>query len=761
MVKKYPAVAALMAVIAGILFADFTTVSAGLFLSIALVTIIVTISLYFKSRPVATAIFALLCLGLISSYSFAFKLRTFPPGHVVHFVDDDNVYTIYGTIDDWPVVRDQRTDLVLTLDSIGYKDKRVEGRGRLVLRLGLETTRFQYGDRIYYDARLYSIKGGKNPSGFDYRRYLNLKGIFGVSYLPHFFNIQIDPVEQSNFRGIVRDVRDYITDVFYYSLDSNSAALASGFLIGETRDIPESIYNLFRDTGTLHLLAVSGSNVGLVVIIFVFLLRASPVKRGARLIILLLIIVLFSFLSYNQPSVVRASVMASLVLIGKYFQRRIELNNIIAATALIILLFDPAQLFDVGFQLSFITAWSLIFFVPRITAFVHPERYHPVLKYALFLLIASAVAQIVSLPLSAYYFQRMPMVSFVSNILIVPLVSAIVIGEVLILLVSLILPILAVFVGSFLNPLLELTTSILERLGSNNFDLIIDFRPDTVTLLIYYAFLIFLVYSVRSRPVRRGAVIFIFVAANVLSVRSLFKERDYYSFELFSIPGILAVNHLNTDHVVLGEIPERSYSVSEKIIVPFLKNRSIESFKIFVLSSDYNTINEAIDLYAEFPRSLCYVPSVGRNLATDIINLRPPGRSEDSIFFYSGNEVVYNPGKGEIVLDRGNIIYSIDSAKVLFLNSETTVENLNSTLGTEGTLALYRPSIDESNLLSLLRLSEKRSLFLICNSFEREASIILEESIEERDDRIDLFKTSQTGAVKLVVENGTIRARIY
>jgi len=185
-------------------------------------------------------------------------------------------------------------------------------------------------------------------------------------------------------------------------------ALASGFLIGETRDIPTEIYAMFRDSGTLHLLAVSGANVALVIVFFVWAMRPFSLGPGKRSVILLIVIAVFTGVSYGDPSVMRASIMAALVIGARMLGRPFDLNNIIATAALMILLISPAQLFEVGFQLSFVTAWGLVLVVPRVAAKL--QTYHERIWYRWLALplVVAFVAQVFSAPLIAFYFQRIP-----------------------------------------------------------------------------------------------------------------------------------------------------------------------------------------------------------------------------------------------------------------------------------------------------------------------------------------------------------------
>ncbi|UCD94550.1 MAG: ComEC family competence protein, partial [Candidatus Zixiibacteriota bacterium] len=302
MARKYPAILALGAVISGIVLADIFDIFSWVLLFTALSLALLACILYFAQRPFMAGLAALVGLTVFSAFEYTYRFKTYPPGHIVHFIDDEKTYTVFGVVSDWPAIKNHRTSLIVSVDSIASDRQIRNGMGKLQLNLQTETTAIQYGDRICLEAKLYSIKGGKNPTGFDYRRHLGMKGVFAAAYLPHHYSLQVDPVGPAHFYRIVGGVRVGIIQSFEKALEPEAAALASGFLIGDTRNISREIYRFFRDSGTLHLLAVSGSNVGLVVILFSFLLRASPLKSIWRNILLLAIIGFFSFLAYNQPS---------------------------------------------------------------------------------------------------------------------------------------------------------------------------------------------------------------------------------------------------------------------------------------------------------------------------------------------------------------------------------------------------------------------------------------------------------------------------
>lgn len=758
MARKYPAVFALSAVIAGIAIADTLDIASWIFLFAAVTLFIFVIAFYTGNKRLLAGILGLVGLISLSAFSYTFRFKTYPPGHIIHYVDDDRKYTIFGTIDDWPVIRNQRTDVTITVDSVVFDGKVRRGMGRLLVNLQTETTSLQYGDRIYFDSRLYSIKGGRNPSGFDYRRYLNLKGVFAVSYLPHQFALQIDPVGRGHFYQLVRSLRNYITDAFKKTLDTNAAALASGFLIGDTRDIPPDVYDLFRDSGTLHLLAVSGSNVGLVVILFSFLLKASPLKTTGRTALLLMIIVVFSFLAYNQPSVVRAAIMASLVLIGRALQRKVDLNNIIASTALIILIFKPTELFDVGFQLSFVTAWGLILFVPRVNRALKIERTKPFYRIFLFTLIVCIVAQLVSLPMCAYYFQRMPMVSFVSNLMIVPLVALIVIGEMILLLTYLLLPLAGHFIGSILNPFIGITLSLLRLFGSDELNMLINYQVTGISLLLYYVFLIVLSFAIYSKVARRAIVLYLLLIANGLMIATTLGRDAKPRFTIFSVPGgIISVNQLNEPQVVLSDLPRRDYLIAEKTIEPYLLNRGINKCDIVALSSDYQTLKEASYLSKLNRSSKVFLPISSRNLFMDICDLDSTSLDTSLIIYYEESPIPGNWSDHDVILSDGLILYNFDSSIVAFMSNDSRFEVFSAQpeMADKG-LVVIKSLISQDDIASFAQDGSISAQFVVCNRIAKRAKRLLDSQKAKSDNIMLILQTSQVGAIDLVIEGGRV-----
>ncbi|MCX6833849.1 MAG: ComEC/Rec2 family competence protein, partial [candidate division Zixibacteria bacterium] len=454
MIRRHPSVFLLGFVVGGILLADYFPLSPQILLLLEALCFGGALLLILRRRLSEGAVLACVALGLMSAFSFRLHMTGFGSNHLRQIVTSPATYEVFGQIADWPEFKGGRTESVVQIDSLSWRDnsgwvgRRAEGC--LLLKVTDTTTALQRGDRIAFRARLYPVLSGERNE-FPYARYLNLRGIFAQAFMPTLLNVRIDRRPTVGFISLIDRVRSVIRSSLERNLSPQASALARGFLIGETRDISPDIYGFFRDSGTLHLLAVSGSNVALVVLFAVLVMRPLWLGVRSRSVVLLAVIAIFAGLSYGEPSVMRATIMAVLIIGARLLGRTYDLNNVIASAALIILLADPGQLFDVGFQLSFVTAWGLIFFVPRLVApfgsWYERTRY----RWLVLSVTVALVAQIVSMPIVAYYFDRVPVFGVVANLIIVPIVSLAVIGVLILLAADLIWPLLGSFVGSIVD----------------------------------------------------------------------------------------------------------------------------------------------------------------------------------------------------------------------------------------------------------------------------------------------------------------------
>lgn len=625
MLRRYPSLFLLAFVVTGIVIADIVHLPVWLSLALAVACLLVAVVRLKNAPSWQTAVMVGSAIFFFSTFNFAIRMYDTGPNHISKVITEKQRYRIFATVADWPLVKNDRTEIPLSIDSL-VDTRTIIAHGNILLKLADSSTALQRGDKIQFSARIYPLREVRSSSGFDYRRYLNLRGLFGIAYLTTPLDIQIDRTFESGLFGLVARLRSSIRDCFKDNLSGDAAALAAGFLIGETRDIPIKVYNRFRDSGTLHLLAVSGSNVALVILVFVFAMQPLPISRRQRGLVLLSVIVLFSLLSYGEPSVIRASVMAVIVILAGMVERRFELNNVISLTGLIILLWDPTQLFRVGFQLSFVVAWGLIFFVPRLLAPLKRWRERRWYMWLAMPVAVSLVAQFCSAPLIAFYFQKIPAISFLANLIIVPLVSLAVVGVVALLGSALLLPQLGLFVGSFLSMLLELILSLLRLLGDDMTGMITTPDMPVAVVLLLYLLYLSLALSATDVRLRRMTAFGILIMANVLlavgTVRA--RETPHQTVVCQAIPGGVAavVQSIRKDHadLVITGIKGKTYPIEERIIEPLLQSVAVNRIdRIIVLSAAYDGIDDILRLADRYDTPVLYVAADIENSFRDAV----------------------------------------------------------------------------------------------------------------------------------------------
>ncbi|MFH2049336.1 MAG: ComEC/Rec2 family competence protein, partial [bacterium] len=626
MFRAYPGLFLLGMIIPGIVLADLFHTHEWIYLLLALLFCL--LGFLSLNRPKQLLPIILFGICVLSFSAFNFGLRFYPTGanHVTKFADNNENYHIYGEVVDWPRVKVNSTEIKVRLDSLS-SDYFYPVQCMVMLKISDTTTSLERGDRIEFYGKIYSVKGGRSPGGFNYQRYLNLKGIHGIVYLTTLLDVRVDKRNRYEIVALADKIREVILSSLRKNLTPTTSALAAGFLIGETRDIPGDIYNWFRDSGTMHLLAVSGSNVILVIIFFTFLLKPFRVSGNKRALILLIVLLMFTLISYGEPSVIRASLMAALILLAGMIGRSYNLNNIISITAAIILLVDPAQLFDVGFQLSFVTAWGLIFVVPVIHEKF--ENYHNRLWYRYLILpaLVSFVAQICSGPLIVLYFQRLPIISVAANLVIVMLTSIAVIGVLALLVADLILPMFGLLVGSIVNKLIELIIICLKFFGGQEIPVITTGIVPISFVFLFYVLLIFGVWSLTSKPVRRLWVMTIIITLNCLllvPVVNSFRVENKTDFWITSIPGGIAgfikkQGSINGDLIVSG-LYDRDYPVDDRILKPIMDNLGIKKLNsVFIVASDFGSLKDLTNLISDFDTDSVFISDRLANSIKDII----------------------------------------------------------------------------------------------------------------------------------------------
>lgn len=331
------------------------------------------------------------------------------------------------------------------------------------------------GDTLTSRGILVAPDGERNPGEFDYRRYLYRKGIVALFYAGQKDTVRVRRIRSPGWYRIMLDVPRLRASALFdrYLTDARVTALTKALILGLRGELDPEIREGFAAVGIVHLLAVSGLHVGFVAAFVLILCRAFGLKRDAAQNVLFVVLPFYAGVTGFKPPVVRATLMALLYLLGKRLQREVDRFNILAAAATILLLFRPFDLFDAGFQLSFLAVFSIAYFYPKMRrSWTVPMRWQTKtglrpLRWAWELLLVSVAAQLGTLVPVALHFERIPLAAVFSNLVFVPLVQMWVICGFVLLLVGAFSGWAAGWVSAAVMGFGEATLSLVERLASS------------------------------------------------------------------------------------------------------------------------------------------------------------------------------------------------------------------------------------------------------------------------------------------------------
>jgi competence protein ComEC len=282
------------------------------------------------------------------------------------------------------------------------------------------------GSILKVNAFVYKNRIVNNPNQFDYGQYLLNQQVYGQVYA------NINEIEIST--KIHKDVWFYaahfrnkiITNLEKSGFAKTELAVIVALILGQQQDISPDILQDYQFAGAIHILSVSGLHVGFILLFIGFILKPFPNNHKAKfikLIITLLSLWLFGFIAGLAPSILRSVVMFSFVIIGQYLKRGVNIFHTLLVSAFLILLFKPSFLFDVGFQLSYISLFFILWLQPLLAEVWMPKN--KFINYFWQILTVSFAAQIGAFPLSIYYFHQFPGLFFITNLVVLPFIGLI------------------------------------------------------------------------------------------------------------------------------------------------------------------------------------------------------------------------------------------------------------------------------------------------------------------------------------------------
>ncbi|MEK7588518.1 MAG: ComEC/Rec2 family competence protein [Patescibacteria group bacterium] len=433
-------------------------------------------------------IFYLICFSLILIFG-VLKVLIFPISPPTFFENQvgENV-ALFGFVIDEPEQKENNQKLLVEIK---------EGREKTKVLLTVGSSfNFRYGDEISFSGKLEKPENFITDTGkeFDYINYLAKDGIF---YLVKYAKVEVISTDNGNpLKRYLFSFKQNFLDKINYAILGEENLLMGGLILGEKATFSQELRQEFVDTGTIHVVALSGYNITIVaewfMKLFSFLPQTFAISSGA------LSIILFVLMTGGSSTGIRAGIMSILALIARATGRTYDVSRALVFAATIMIIINPMiLLYDVSFQLSFIATIAVIYLSPRLE------------KYFMWVTKRFGLRDIVSVTFSAYIFVlpfilykmgNLSMVALPANILILPFIPITMLFGFITGFVGLFFPFLSLFFGFISSLLLSYELGVIHFLSSLSFaSFSIPNFPLTLTIAIY----IYFIYKLFGRNIKK------------------------------------------------------------------------------------------------------------------------------------------------------------------------------------------------------------------------------------------------------------------
>jgi competence protein ComEC len=405
-----------------------------------------------------------------------------------------------------PVLKERTCRAVATINAVCNKGRWIPVKGYLQLYLTREDSLpdLAYGQRIITRKRPVLIKNNGNPGAFDYQQYCAGQQIYQQLHLVH-GDYYLLPQEGGNpiDRWLI-SARDYCLESLKAFIGKGpESGMAEALLIGYRQDLDKDVVQSYGNTGIVHIIAISGMHLALLYSTLLWMLKWLPAGRWANITKAILVLGAlwgFALLTGASASVLRSAVMFTGITTGRLIlERYSSIYNTLAASAVLLLWFNPYLITDAGFQLSYLAVLGILLFYQPLYRCWQPERKWVDLLWQMIAL--SLAAQLVTTPVSLFYFHQFPVYFLPANLVAVPLSTVAIYGEILLLLVAS-LGMFATWVGKGLQLLIMIMNGSVKWLGDLPGALIKDIHCSLLQAALLYLFLTgaALLFMIRWRP---------------------------------------------------------------------------------------------------------------------------------------------------------------------------------------------------------------------------------------------------------------------
>lgn len=488
----------------------------------------------------------------------------------------------YSKISDMPI-----KEMVTIISDIQEKEYKKVCTAKIVrnnkkilinIKISQDIPSIKYGDSLYIEGEFKQPEEARNYKGYNYKQYLKTKKIIGT------VELEKAKILKSSNGSFIHNIQKYIKDTINGTLTDEEGNLLLAILLGDKDKLSEDIQESFKTSNLSHMLAVSGAHVSYIILGLTYVLQNSIIGKKNEKIVCIIFLLFFMAITNFTPSVTRACIMAVLTLFSGIIYRKSDVYTNISVAALITLIFNPYNLLDLGFQLSYGGTIGIIIFIKRIQ---EKKSNSKVINYIKQMALVSIYANIIIIPIMMYHFNTVSFTFIISNIMASPILGIIVITGFLFIIASITVKPLTRLIAIFIKPILSILIKISQICSKLPFSNILVVTPYMFNVISYYAIIL---YCIKSKKNNKCKIIICLLIVLILInfIIYIFPQKLRIFFIDVGQGDSTLIITPDKKTVLIDGGGSDSFDVGEKVLLPYLLDRRILKID-YVLISHFDT----------------------------------------------------------------------------------------------------------------------------------------------------------------------------
>ncbi|MBW1649622.1 MAG: DNA internalization-related competence protein ComEC/Rec2 [Deltaproteobacteria bacterium] len=548
------------------------------------------------NKKLCNGFILLIAIATLSGYLLIqpFVSPILPKNHIYYYTNFKQKQTIVGVVSSEPSYIKKKCKFEISVNFIEKNNKKIPASGKIIVTWITEKEKKIYqGDLIEFNAKIRSIRNFYNPGRFDYERYLAFKKIYARSFVyKNRLKIIKKKAEEESKYSILK-LRENFCNLIEKLPYKEEKKVLKALLTGKRDEIPKEIREAFNNSGTSHILAISGLHIGIAVFIFFFIftklfsLFKSFTEKGTvkkiSAFLTVIIALIYGFFAGMSPSTQRAVIMTAVFLYSFIFEEEPDTLNSLAVSGIIILIIEPASLFSVSFTLSFTAVFAISYGLKK-TGVKDKNR-------ILIFFLISVFATIGTLPIILYNFNTLCVIGPFTNFIIIPIIGFIVvpIGLTAVFIYPLSLNI-SFFLLKISATVLSGAIEFIKLVSSIPYVSVKTITPNIIEILSFYILIISLLNIKKSNFAKNTALF----AALILCADSAYWIKERFLSQELRIT-VIDVGQGNSALIELpkgecmlidgGGFSDKSdFDAGKSIVAPFLWKKKIRTIETIVLT---------------------------------------------------------------------------------------------------------------------------------------------------------------------------------